>query len=68
MGARIGLLLSLSFGLSVGGCYHPAHCQSGSKHGTECYTQLSPGDPPAQEKQRDEEDPPRNPVAPTTPR
>ena len=69
MGARTELLLIVAFGLFLGGCYQPAHCQSGAKYGTECYTQMSPGDPPAQEKNtEDEEDPPRNSVPSTTPR
>lgn len=52
-----------------GGCVHsPQHCQSGAK-GTQCYTQMSPGDPPAHEAEEDDEEsaPDSRPPA-TTPR
>lgn len=67
MEPRLAWAAAVTAGLWLCGCYHPAHCQSGSKHGTECYTQVG-DDPPVTDEQEEEQAPPRNPVPPTTPR
>ena len=67
MGSYTAWLLAACLALGSWSCV-PSHCQSGAK-GTQCYDQLSPNDPPATaDDEEKKKAPPRNPVAPTTPR
>ncbi|MBW2523577.1 MAG: hypothetical protein JRI23_05355 [Deltaproteobacteria bacterium] len=67
MGARTAWLLLTIASLGLGGCYQPAHCQSGAKHGTQCYTQVG-DDPPVTEKRSEDDASPRNQPPATAPR